>query len=164
VRDKQAPQNPIVVPEALAVDTVSSRLQPAVPLQVATHVFPGRHDLVGHAREFVRQALGPVPVVGEAVLLVSELCTNALLHTASGDGGTFEVAIYMRSLWLRVEVRDGGAGQTPVVGQPADTFAEDGRGLGLVELLADRWGHSGDQHGRSVFFELRWKKTRLTHV
>jgi anti-sigma regulatory factor (Ser/Thr protein kinase) len=157
VRDKQAPQNPIVVPKALAIETRGSRPHPTASPEVAKRVFTGRYDQVGHAREFVKQVLGPVPVVDEAVLLVSELCTNALLHTASGDGGTFEVAVYMRSLGLRVEVRDGGAGQTPVVGQPAGTFAEDGRGLGLVELLADRWGHSGDQHGRSVFFELRWK-------
>lgn len=94
----------------------------------------------------------------EAVLLVSELCTNALLHTASSDSGSFVVAVYLRSCWLRVEVRDGGAAQAPAVEHPADTFAENGRGLGLVELLADRWGHSGDQHGRSVFFELRWKQ------
>jgi anti-sigma regulatory factor (Ser/Thr protein kinase) len=159
VRDKQAPQNPTVLPKALMMGTPGGRSRSAVLPEVATHVFRGHHDQVGHAREFVRQALGPVPVVDEAVLLVSELCTNALLHTASGDdGGTFEVAIYMRSIWLRVEVRDGGAGQTPVVGQPADTFAEGGRGLGLVELLADRWDHSGDRHGRSVFFELRWKE------
>jgi anti-sigma regulatory factor (Ser/Thr protein kinase) len=100
-----------------------------------------------------------VPVVDEAVLLVFELCTNALLHTASADGGTFEVAVYPQSLSVRVEVRDGGATRAPVAGQPTDTYAEDGRGLGLVELLADRWGHSGDQHGRSVFFELPWKKS-----
>lgn len=33
-----------------------------------------------------------------------------------------------------------------------------GRGLGLVELLADRWGYSGDRNGRSVFFELHWNQ------
>ena len=46
----------------------------------------------------------------------------------------------------------------PSVMQPAGTFAEYGRGLDLVELLADRWGYSGDPNGRSVFFELRWKQ------
>jgi anti-sigma regulatory factor (Ser/Thr protein kinase) len=95
-------------------------------------------------------------VLDEAVLLASELCTNALLHTASGHGGTFEVAICSRSFSVRVEVRDGGAAQAPRVRRPADSCAEDGRGLGLVELLADRWGHGGDHYGRSVFFELHW--------
>ena len=121
-------------------------------------MFPGRHDQVARARAFVRAVLGHVPVLDEAVLLVSELCTNALLHTASGHGGTFEVAVYPRSFSVRVEVRDGGAAQAPGVRPPTDTCPEDGRGLGLVELLSDRWGHSGDHDGRSVFFELHWKR------
>jgi anti-sigma regulatory factor (Ser/Thr protein kinase) len=97
-------------------------------------------------------------VVDEVVLLVSELCTNALLHTASGYDGTFDVAVYLGSLSVRIEVRDGGAAQAPSVRQPADTFAEYGRGLDLVELLSDRGGYSGDPNGRSVFFGLRWKQ------
>jgi len=99
-----------------------------------------------------------VSVVDEAVLLVSELCTNALLHTASGYDGTFEVAVYLGSLSARIEVRDGGAATAPSVRQPVGTFAEYGRGLDLVELVSDRWGYSGDSNGRSVFFELRWKQ------
>jgi len=61
-----------------------------------------------------------------------------------------------------------GASRSPVAGQPDGTFAEAGRGLGLVELLANRWGHIGDQTGRPVFFELRWEQhpadTRLSPV
>jgi len=116
-----------------------------------TRVFAGRHDQVACARAFVRTALGPVSVVDEAVLLVSELCTNALLHTASGYDGTFEVAVYLGSLSVRIEVRDGGAAMAPSVRQPVGTFAEYGRGLNLVELLSDRWGYSGESNGRSVF-------------
>jgi hypothetical protein len=52
----------------------------------------------------------------------------------------------------------GGATQPPGVRQPAGSLEEEGRGLGLVELLADRWGYSGDRSGRSVFFELDWKQ------
>ena len=145
--DEQAIQL-AVIPRPLAKQALDTRHR----------VFAGHRDQVARARQFVRAALGPIPVVDEAVLLVSELCTNALLHTASGYGGAFEVAVYLHSLSLRIEVRDGGAGQPPAVTQPADTLAQDGRGLGLVELLADKWGHCGDQHGRSVFFELRWKQ------
>jgi hypothetical protein len=35
-------------------------------------------------------------------------------------------------------------------------LADEGRGLDLVNLVAVRWGHSGDRDGRSVFFELCW--------
>jgi anti-sigma regulatory factor (Ser/Thr protein kinase) len=153
VRDKSAPHHLSVAPGVLDADARG----PTRWTVAVTRAFPGRPDQVSRAREFVRQVLGPVPVADEAVLLVSELCTNALLHTGSGAGGSFEVAVYRRSFWLRVEVRDDGSGQLPVARQPADSLVEDGRGLGLVELVAERWGHSGDRRGRSVFFELRWK-------
>jgi anti-sigma regulatory factor (Ser/Thr protein kinase) len=138
-------------------ELVNSRW-PAGQATVARRVFPGHRDQVAYARRFVRATLGPVPVLDDAVLLVSELCTNALLHTASGQGGTFEVAICLNQLSIHVEVRDGGAPRSPTAAQPAVTLAEDGRGLGLVALLADRWGHSGDQAGRLVFFELHWEQ------
>jgi anti-sigma regulatory factor (Ser/Thr protein kinase) len=158
VEDEQAIQ-PVPTARALAMESQGSPDCSAVPAQViVTQVFPGRHDQVAHARAFVRAALGPVPVLDEAVLLVSELCTNALLHTASGHDGTFKVIVYPCPLSARIEVRDGGANQAPSVSQPANTYAEDGRGLGLVELLADRWGHSSDHTGRSVFFDLHWKQ------
>jgi two-component sensor histidine kinase len=99
-----------------------------------------------------------VPVLDEAVLLVSELCTNALLHTASGDNGTFEVIVRPGASSVRVEVRDDGSDRTPAPSQP-DASAEDGRGLRLVELIADQWGQVGDWRGRSIFFELQWKKS-----
>lgn len=118
--------------------------------------FPGRRDQVSQARQFVADVLGPVSVLDEVVLLVSELCTNALLHTASGDSGTFEVRVLPGRSSVRVEVRDDGSDQVPLPGS-ADAVAEDGRGLGLVYLIADRWGHFRDMRGRSVFFELGWK-------
>lgn len=68
--------------------------------------FPGRRDQVSQARQFVADVLGPVSVLDEVVLLVSELCTNALLHTASGDSGTFEVRVLPGRSSVRVEVRD----------------------------------------------------------
>ncbi|MEP7023080.1 MAG: ATP-binding protein [Actinomycetota bacterium] len=120
-------------------------------------IFAGRSDQVAEARDFVRRVLGPVPVLDEAVLLVSELCTNSLQHTASGLGGTFEVAVLPRRCSLRVEVRDQGSGHDPAP-CPVDALSEDGRGLGLVELVADHWGYSGNQQGRSVYFELSWEK------
>jgi anti-sigma regulatory factor (Ser/Thr protein kinase) len=131
---------------------------PDVAARPVRRVFEGRHDQVASARDFVRHRLGAVPVVDEAVLLVSELCTNALLHTASGEGGTFEVTIYLGPRSVRVEVRDDGSGQAPVA-RAAEALSEDGRGLSLVELIAERWGYDSDnQQGRSVYFELRWKE------
>jgi anti-sigma regulatory factor (Ser/Thr protein kinase) len=103
-------------------------------------VFPGRPDQVAAARDFVRQTIGPVPVLDEAVLLVSELCTNALQHTSSGEGGTFEVVVLRDRRVVRVDVRDNGSGHVPTA-HAVDSFSEAGRGLGLVDLIADRWGY-----------------------
>jgi len=123
--------------------------------QTRTRVFLGKHDQVSCARRFVTEVLGSVPVLDDVVLLVSELCTNALLHTASGDSGTFAVTVCPGPSSVRVEVRDDGSDQIPMPGPP-DASAEDGRGLGLVDLIADRWGHLGGCRSRSVFFELGW--------
>jgi anti-sigma regulatory factor (Ser/Thr protein kinase) len=89
------------------------------------------------------------------VLLTSELCANALLHTASGTGGSFEITVYPGSGSLRVEVHDDGSKATPAV-RELDDMAEYGRGLEIVAVVADRWGQRGNEYGRSVYFELRW--------
>ena len=124
-------------------------------------VFPGRHDQVAHARDFVRRAVGCCSALDEAVLLTSELCTNALQHTASGNGGLFEVTVYRGDGSLRVEVRDDGSQTVPAV-RDFEEFAENGRGLDIVRLIAHRWGQNGDEYGRRVFFELRWNPPHTT--
>lgn len=117
--------------------------------------FPGIPNQIARVRGFVRLVLGPVPVADEAVLLASELATNAVVHTASGHGGTFAVTVRRYPSAVRVEVHDAGSRRVPIP-RPQDQRAEEGRGLGLVSLIADDWGYGEDQNGRSVFFELHW--------
>jgi anti-sigma regulatory factor (Ser/Thr protein kinase) len=124
--------------------------------------FPGRRDQVSCARAFVKDVLRGCPQLDEAVLLTSELCTNALQHSQSGNGGTFEVTVYHRPGSLRIEVRDDGSASTPVL-QSFDSCSEDGRGLEIVECLAHRWGQRGDEYGRCVYFELRWNHPAHSH-
>jgi anti-sigma regulatory factor (Ser/Thr protein kinase) len=115
--------------------------------------FPGRADQIARAREFTKRVLGRCPVTDEAVLLVSELATNALEHTSTGDGGQFQVTICRNGMSLLIGVSDNGSAKTPEPG-PLDPGSETGRGLGLVELIADRWGYCGGEHGRTVWFVL----------
>jgi anti-sigma regulatory factor (Ser/Thr protein kinase) len=132
---------------------------PSLPSSYAVTVkrtFPGSPDQVARVREFVRLLLGPLPVVDEAVLLASELATNAVIHTASGQGGAFDVAVSRYPSAIRIEVHDAGSHQVPMP-RPWDHLTEEGRGLGLVSLIADSWGHSEDTDGRSVLFELCWQ-------
>ena len=123
--------------------------------------FRGEQDQVASARDFVKRVVGRCPMLNEAVLLTSELCTNTLLHTASGQGGSFEVTVRYKDDSVRVEVRDDGSKNIPAV-RGLDEFSENGRGLALVDKIATRWGQNGDEHGRSVFFELRWGHPQTT--
>jgi anti-sigma regulatory factor (Ser/Thr protein kinase) len=118
-------------------------------------VFPGRREQVAQARRFVGRALEGCPVSDEAILCLSELATNALLHTASGTRGEFEVIVQRGESWARIAVCDEGSPKIPTA-RILDAVSEDGRGLGLMALIAYRWGQWGNEQGRTVWFELRW--------
>jgi anti-sigma regulatory factor (Ser/Thr protein kinase) len=106
------------------------------------------------ADELPRLAVRP-DVVESAVLIASELVTNAYQHGRSGD---VRLIVSIAAGTLRLTVAD----QTPYVPLPAaeaaDEEAECGRGLFLVELLAETWGHrpvGGDpESGTAVWAEL----------
>ncbi len=118
--------------------------------------FAGRADQIAKARDFTRRVLASCPVLDEAMLLVSELAANALEHTATGRGGHFDVTIYRDQTLLIIAVKDEGSDKAPAA-RPLDALAEDGRGLALVERIADRWGYCGNERGRTIWFELRRK-------
>ncbi|MDT0327607.1 ATP-binding protein [Nocardiopsis lambiniae] len=126
--------------------------------------FPGLPGQIAYARRFVARHLGDCPDPTTATLLTSELATNAITHSASGrETGKFEVCVHRAPGWARVEVRDlGNLKETPRPQHrdPYDT-AEHGRGLDLVEALADKWGSEARQDGmgRQVWFELTWEES-----
>ena len=79
-----------------------------------------------------------------------------MVHTASGKGGTFTVVVHPADGTVRVEVHDGGSEASPDL-RESGSLAGSGRGLGLVESLAARWGHLGGRDGRVVWFEVDWR-------
>ena len=116
---------------------------------------PGQEQSVPEARAFVDGILGPGhPRSDVARLLVSELVTNAVQHTHSRrPGGTVTVVVIELAGSLRVEVIDEGSARSiPVVRD--DMFATDGRGLFLVQSLADEWGYEQQSCGTTVWFRL----------
>ena len=116
--------------------------------------FSGHADQVAAARRFVASAItGPGPARDVSRLLVSEAATNALLHSGSGDGGTFSVEYLISGDLLRVEVHDGGAPTGPRR-RVHHLESMTGRGLDLFDALSDRWGVDGSPDGRTVWFEL----------
>ena len=114
-----------------------------------------RRPRPGQLRPPLRPAAPSPPTVTatDAALLTSELATNAIQHTATGHGGTFEVIICQRPATVRIAVLDGGslAIPAPALDQRLHT---SGRGLALVDALARQWGQQGNQCGRAVWFEL----------
>jgi anti-sigma regulatory factor (Ser/Thr protein kinase) len=116
--------------------------------------FSGQAEQVAAARRFVASAIhGGGPARDVSRLLVSEAATNAVLHSASGDGGTFSVGYLISDHLLRVEVHDGGApgGPRRRVHHPESMT---GRGLDLFDALSDRWGVDGTPDGWTIWFEL----------
>jgi len=110
----------------------------------------------GLARGHVRSALSSwrVPVdLDVAVLLTSDVVTNAILH---GAGPSVTVAIRCSRGRLRVDVYDS-ARSLPV---PAETPDENGAGpeLVLVARLADDWGAFRTPAGRGVYFTLTFSR------
>ncbi|MGD9485800.1 ATP-binding protein [Streptomyces sp. TRM70308] len=89
----------------------------------------------------------------DAALVVTELSTNAVLHT---DGAAFRVTLAPGTEALLVSVTDGGGACTaPRVEKPG-TEVTHGRGLALVTALADAVHlHGDDGRGHTVVAELR---------
>lgn len=116
---------------------------------------PGRPEHVREARAFVAKALGELhPRLEAAVLLTSELVTNAVTHSNSRcDGGSVTLTITESSGGVRIEVADQGSDlSSPVV--RSDVYASDGHGLFLVQTLADQWGYLRERSGTTVWFWL----------
>ncbi|MEZ7004561.1 ATP-binding protein [Streptomyces sp. AD55] len=89
-----------------------------------------------------------------ARLLVAELSNNAAAH-GRVPGRDFRLVLYVVGDTLRIEVTDTRGEELPEPRTPAPD-AESGRGLLLVEALADRWGVTEDRFPRkTVWAELR---------
>ncbi len=121
--------------------------------------------MVPAARAFVRAFLDSHPLAGDAELVASEYVTNAIRHTASGQGGAIYVTVAATSLTARIEVTDHGQAVQPgaaAAAAPPPARAplpvrqrdggagddENGRGLLIVDCLATRWGHFGTAGGQ----------------
>jgi anti-sigma regulatory factor (Ser/Thr protein kinase) len=122
------------------------------PVQLATDL--GVHPShVGLARRLVSAHLVDWKINGEtgevAILLVSELVTNAMRH----GGAPIRLIADLTPSGVRVEVYDGNCDAFPAVRDIAPD-APGGRGLRLVDALADRWGTLESGDGKCVWFEI----------
>ena len=94
-----------------------------------------------------------VPVdLSIALLLTSELVTNAVTHAA---GETILVTCTLGWGHVRVEVHDTSCAPPVLVETPAD--AETGRGLMLIDSLSSYWGYHWTSTGKAVYFTLAFQ-------
>ncbi|MFI0349120.1 SpoIIE family protein phosphatase [Actinomadura sp. 9N407] len=128
-----------------------------------TAVFSPERTAVPAARELVRTALRasalPPERTADAVLVTSELVTNAVMHAGTEIG--VDCAFDEEAGRLRVEVRDllpmrqvGAHPPRSPADEPARDQEEAERGLLLTQSLADRWGVSYTKTSKTVWFEL----------
>ncbi|MFJ5560503.1 ATP-binding protein [Streptomyces sp. NPDC093250] len=115
---------------------------------------------VGRARRWARSRLAgsgigvDEPLAETLILLVSELVTNAVVHT--GRPAVLRLSLpgaeAAEEAIVRVEVADR-SDRAPVP-RCVDGESTGGRGLALVDGLADRWGWSAEGAGKRIWCEL----------
>lgn len=121
-----------------------------------SRAFPGRPEQISRAREFVTSVLAGRPEADEAGLVASELCTNAVLHSASGGpDGLFAVTVQRDADRSRISIQDMGSPHSPAIRLASETEPlECGRGLLLVAAVTKEWGTSRNRLGWVVWAEL----------
>jgi hypothetical protein len=113
----------------------------ATPSCKREQVLPARPDQVRKARAFIASVLAGCPVADDAIMCISELATNSIVHSASRNaGGTFTVRAEVHHgdyVWIEVEDNGGAWNQHA---------HSDGRphGLDIVRALTAETGIDGD--------------------
>lgn len=87
----------------------------------------------------------------DVLLMVSELMTNAVEH-GSGPGEPIVLSVSIAPRLLRVTVTDRTVAPPVLRHVSADRI--DGRGMSIIDQLADRWGVDVTDCGKSVWFEM----------
>lgn len=100
------------------------------------------------ARLLVAERFGDHPRCGDLLVCVSEAVTNAVLHA----GTALRLVVRDDGILLRIEVTD--ADPTIPIRRDPDPKTPTGRGLHLIERLAERWGVDGRRDGKTIWFEV----------
>ena len=110
------------------------------------------------ARKALEQIREIAPVFDDALLVASELTTNAILHSGAEPGDEIELRAELGAGVLVIEVIDGGRSDTSPHTRPRDTASPGGFGLPVVAAIARRWGSErrggSERGGMRVWAEL----------
>jgi serine/threonine-protein kinase RsbW len=118
--------------------------------------YPGAPEAVRAARHHVAQALAAVPCIEDVAFAVSEIATNAVLHSRSGQpGGWFTVAAdVVPGVLAAVVVTDQGGAWA---GRAGDTYPH---GLEIVRTMATEVRVDGDDDGRTIRVIFGWEASQ----
>ncbi|MEU7736246.1 SpoIIE family protein phosphatase [Streptomyces griseus] len=134
-------------------ETTSARETP--PRRSVLTIAQAEPERISVGRQLVRELLhdwSDPEQVDSAVLMVSEMATNVLVHTDGDALMVAEISGEQGERRLRVEVADA-SDELPHRRRPGE-MASSGRGLVLMEMLADAWGVDPRGEGKSIWFEL----------
>jgi anti-sigma regulatory factor (Ser/Thr protein kinase) len=147
-----------LLPEVIVSAHASAVIEPAsrVAWRHAAADLDALPRSVPAARHLVRLVLRSWDLEDTATsaeLIVSELVTNAVAASEAAGHPVIRLRLTRRACFLLVQVWDASPGlPEPRLG-PADALG--GRGLVLVEALADSWGcDPADEGGKSVYAEI----------
>ena len=115
-------------------------------------LFRGQEGELRHLRRWLAGLLPDSSARDDLISVAVELGTNAIQHTASGNGGWFTVEVACLGSVIRVAVTDEGAPGGPCVNE--DPLSDDGRGLVIVRALSVTSGVCGNTSGRTVWAEI----------
>ncbi|WP_406287664.1 ATP-binding protein [Embleya sp. NBC_00896] len=112
-------------------------------------------EAVPRARHALRRVLAervPDGPLDTLELLLSELVTNAVQHSVVGR--TVAIAVLRRENSIRIAVVDNESAP-PEPGDAVDLLDEHGRGLLLVEAMAEEWGSYPVPDGKVVWCDVK---------
>jgi anti-sigma regulatory factor (Ser/Thr protein kinase) len=105
------------------------------------------------ARKAVERLEAISPVREEALLVTSELASNAVIHSGSTAGDEIELRAELLGDCVRIEVRDAGRSQNRPALREMNGSGPGGYGLRILDALGRRWG-SDRQRGQRVWVDL----------
>ncbi|MFF8590745.1 ATP-binding protein [Streptomyces sp. NPDC015220] len=126
--------------------------------------FSAEAEAVAGLRRLVRLHLelwGLQQLSAAAELCVSELVANVIKHV--GHGTPTALAVSLDGTRLRIEVHDPDARAVPILSD-VEQDAETGRGMALIDAIADRWGVDLTAGRKSTWCELRTTVTTTSEM
>jgi anti-sigma regulatory factor (Ser/Thr protein kinase) len=126
----------------------------SVESQKSYLTIPARPDAGAIARRAISTWLGSHPRLDDALLAVTELVNNAVVHGGLADGEDLTITMQPEGNGIRLTVRHAGVPFEVTELPPQSLDPNASRGLAIVAQIADRWGVDSDGTAVTAWFEV----------